>query len=172
MKEQELDFAFIYSLRSCHGRKGPAFASSLQPSLGSRATGRAEQASSMPASRWVSFPLGNKKWSKPQLRQGDFWFIQCIVSLIPGNRSLEQTLPCSSSSACPIAPASGRACCCAGGAKMGQPTAMAVLLQLLLFPAVGRCQKGLFLCLHRCSLQPSLLFTLFQPGPGKHSSSC
>lgn len=31
------------------------------------------------------------------------------------------------------------------------------------FLAVSKCQKGLFLCLRGCSLQPSLLFTPLQP---------
>lgn len=140
--EQELDFAFIYPRRSCQRSKGPVFAGSLQPLLGSCTMGSAEQESSMLASRWVSFPLGSKKWSKPQLRQGDFGFVQCTVYLVPGYRSLVQTLPCSSSSACPMVPASEGACCCAGGAQRGQPTAVAVLLQQLLFPCSRQVPEG------------------------------
>lgn len=99
----------------------------------------------MIASQEQGFALGNKKWGKPQLRQCEFWFIQCMVYLIPANRSLEQGFTPDHL----LVP------------QFLHQEICTVLCSSSCFFAVVGCQKGLFLLLHRCSLQPGLLFTPF-----------
>lgn len=116
----------------------------LQPSLGRCTTGDAEQKLSTMASQEQGFALGNKKRGKPQLRQCEFWFIQCMAYLIPANRSLKQGFTPDHQ----LVP------------QFLHQEICAVLCSSSCFFAVVGCQKGLFL-LQICSLQPGLLFTPF-----------
>lgn len=136
-------FCLHLRLEELPQEEGPVFASllcSLQPSLGSRATGNAEQESGMRASCWVGFALGNRRWSKAQRTR--WLLVWCLFYLILANISQKQALRCSWSPACPTAPASGKAHCCVCEAKRGQPKAVVVLLQQLLFLCSAR--RGCF----------------------------